>query len=157
MSLPLVLQSLSVIQGTKIVRCDACKSYINPFVTFLDNTRWRCSICFRVNDRQCPQTFFFHPHSRVSFIAVPQEFLFDPVTKSYGDPSRRPEVRYGTVEYTATADYMARPPQPAMYLFLLDVSHNAIHTGKRVSSVIDLDRVSLQVTSSRSVIFSWKV
>ncbi len=44
------LKSLSVIQGTKIVRCDGCKSYINPFVTFLENTRWRCSICFRVND-----------------------------------------------------------------------------------------------------------
>ncbi|CAF3246703.1 unnamed protein product [Rotaria socialis] len=104
------LESLNVIQGTKIVRCDSCKSYINPFITFLDNTRWRCSICYRVND-------------------LPQEFLFDPVTKTYGDPSRRPEVRFGTVEYTATADYMARPPQPAMYLFLLDVSHNAIQTG----------------------------
>ncbi|CAF0744717.1 unnamed protein product [Didymodactylos carnosus] len=102
--------SSDVIQGTKIVRCDSCKSYINPFVTFLDNTRWRCSICFRVNN-------------------LPQEFLFDPVTKTYGDPARRPEVRFGTVEYTATADYMARPPQPAMYLFLLDVSHNAVQTG----------------------------
>ncbi|CAF4515678.1 unnamed protein product, partial [Rotaria magnacalcarata] len=104
------LESLSVIQGTKIVRCDACKSYINPFVTLLDNTRWRCSICFRNNE-------------------LPQEFLYDPATKTYGDPSRRPEVRFGTVEYTATSDYMARPPQPAMYLFLLDVSHNAIQTG----------------------------
>ncbi|UJR15134.1 hypothetical protein I4U23_002099 [Adineta vaga] len=104
------LESLSVIQGTKIVRCDGCKSYINPFVTFLDNTRWRCSICFRMND-------------------LPQEFLFDPVTKTFGDPSRRPEVRFGTVEYTATSDYMARPPQSAMYLFLLDVSHNAVQTG----------------------------
>ena len=103
----------------------------------------------------------FSLHSTVlSFLAVPQEFLFDPVTKSYGDPSRRPEVRFGTVEYTATADYMARPPQPAMYLFLLDVSHNAIHTGKRVSppvAPINLDRFSLQVTFSLSVISSWKV
>ncbi len=65
-----------------------------------------------------------------SIFLVPQEFLFDPITKTYGDPSRRPEVRFGTVEYTATGDYMARPPQPAMYLFLLDVSHNAMQTGK---------------------------
>jgi hypothetical protein len=44
-----------------------------------------------------------------SFInIVPQEFLFDPITKTYGDPSRRPEVRFGTVEYTATSDYMVR-------------------------------------------------
>ncbi len=78
---------------------------------------------------------YFHliPHSFsffLNFFLVPQEFLFDPITKTYGDPSRRPEVRFGTVEYTATADYMARPPQPAMYLFLLDVSHNAMQTGK---------------------------
>ncbi len=66
---------------------------------------------------------------------VPQEFLFDPITKTYGDPSRRPEVRFGTVEYTATADYMARPPQPAMYLFLLDVSHNAIQTGEYIIEI----------------------
>lgn len=39
-------------------------------------------------------------------VVVPQEFLFDPITKTYGDPSRRPEVRCGTVEYAATADYM---------------------------------------------------
>ena len=69
------------------------------------------------------------------------------MTKTYGAPNRRPEVRFGTVEYAATADYMvrehrgsvsncipktlqARPPQPAMYLFLLDVSHNAIQTGE---------------------------
>ena len=71
---------------------------------------------------------FYNQDSSLLFL-VPQEFLFDPVTKTYGDPSRRPEVRFGTVEYTATADYMARPPQPAMYLFLLDVSHNAIQTG----------------------------
>ncbi|CAF1127607.1 unnamed protein product [Adineta steineri] len=104
------LDSLNVVQGTKIVRCDGCKSYINPFVTFVNNTQWRCSICFRTNE-------------------LPQEFLFDPTTKTYGDPSRRAEVRFGTVEYAATSDYMARPPPPAMYLFLLDVSHNAIQTG----------------------------
>ncbi len=115
-----------MIQGSKIVRCDSCKSYINPFITFLDNTRWRCSICFRVND--CKSILFNSP--LFFLFSVPQEFLFDPITKTYGDPSRRPEVRFGTVEYTATADYMARPPQPAMYLFLLDVSHNAIQTGE---------------------------
>lgn len=39
---------------------------------------------------------------------VPQEFLFDPMSKTYGDPRRRPEVRFGTVEYVATSDYMVR-------------------------------------------------
>jgi protein transport protein SEC24 len=58
-------KSLSVIQGTKIIRCDGCKSYINPFVIFLDNTQWRCSICFRVN--ACKILFSkFLPHSLLS-------------------------------------------------------------------------------------------
>lgn len=39
-------------------------------------------------------------------IVVPEEFQFDPVTKSYGDPSRRPEVRTGTIEFIAPSEYM---------------------------------------------------
>lgn len=50
--------------------------------------------------------FSFLSHDFIVPIVVPQEFLFDPITKTYGDPSRRPEVRCGTVEYAATADYM---------------------------------------------------
>lgn len=39
---------------------------------------------------------------------VPEEFQFDPVTKSYGDPSRRPEVRTSTIEFIAPSEYMVR-------------------------------------------------
>nr|MBE5727130.1 Sec24AB ortholog [Cucujiformia] len=59
----------------------------------------------------------------------PEEFHYDPVSKSYGDPSRRPEIRSSTIEYIAPAEYMLRPPQPAVYLFLLDVSRLAIESG----------------------------
>lgn len=62
-------------------------------------------------------------------VLVPEEFQFDPVTKSYGDPSRRPEVKASTIEYVAPSEYMIRPPQPAVYLFLLDVSSLAIESG----------------------------
>jgi len=99
------LKSLSVIQGSKIVRCDSCKSYINPFVTFHDNTRWRCSVCSRVNDCTI-EIRLLTSFSNCCCFLVPQEFLFDPISKTYGDPRRRPEVRFGTVEYAATADYM---------------------------------------------------
>jgi protein transport protein SEC24 len=44
----------------KVVRCSSCRSYINPFVTFLDGgARWRCSLCHynnvtpKVNPRSC--------------------------------------------------------------------------------------------------------
>ncbi|GBM35805.1 Protein transport protein Sec24B, partial [Araneus ventricosus] len=102
--------SLSVIQCNTIVRCRNCRTYINPFVTFVDQRRWKCNLCFRVND-------------------LPEEFLYDPATRSYGDPVRRPEIKNATIEFIAPSDYMLRPPQPAVYLFLLDVSHGAIETG----------------------------
>lgn len=60
---------------------------------------------------------------------MPDEFLFDPVTRTYGDPSKRPEINSSTIEFIAPAEYTLRPPPPAMYLYLLDVSHNAIDTG----------------------------
>ena len=121
--------------------------------------RWRCNICYRVND-------------------LPEEFLYDPVSKSYGDPSRRPEckvcisgspfhclcyiwgysrrvyviaakiplyispllmhlfissfyanLKSSTIEFIAPSEYMLRPPQPAVYIFLLDVSRQAVETG----------------------------
>ncbi|CAG5124241.1 unnamed protein product, partial [Candidula unifasciata] len=104
------LSNLPVIQSSVIVRCRACRSYINPYVTFIDQRKWKCNLCFRTND-------------------LPEEFSFDPVSKTYGDPQRRPEVKSATIEFIAPSEYMLRPPQPAVYLFLLDVSFNAVETG----------------------------
>ncbi|XP_029283928.1 protein transport protein Sec24B isoform X2 [Cottoperca gobio] len=101
---------LPVITSNTIVRCRSCRTYINPFVTFLDQRRWKCNLCYRVND-------------------VPDEFMYNPVTRSYGEPHKRPEVQNATVEFIASSDYMLRPPQPAAYLFVLDVSHNAVESG----------------------------
>ncbi|XP_031722794.1 protein transport protein Sec24B [Anarrhichthys ocellatus] len=104
------LQQLPVITSNTIVRCRSCRTYINPFVTFLDQRRWKCNLCYRVND-------------------VPDEFMYNPVSRSYGEPHKRPEVQNATVEFIASSDYMLRPPQPAAYLFVLDVSHNAVEAG----------------------------
>ncbi|KAF3694218.1 Protein transport protein Sec24B [Channa argus] len=104
------LQQLPVITSNTIVRCRSCRTYINPFVTFLDQRRWKCNLCYRVNE-------------------VPDEFMYNPVTRSYGEPHKRPEVQNSTVEFIASSDYMLRPPQPAVYLFVLDVSHNAVEAG----------------------------
>ncbi|XP_046721884.1 protein transport protein Sec24B isoform X2 [Silurus meridionalis] len=104
------LTQLPVITSNTIVRCRTCRTYINPFVSFLDQRRWKCNLCYRVND-------------------VPDEFMYNPVTRSYGEPHKRPEVQNATVEFIASSDYMLRPPQPAVYLFVLDVSHNAVETG----------------------------
>lgn len=65
------------------------------------------------------------------------------------DPLRRPEVKNATIEFIASSEYMVsflfyfnldgkqnyhcvfqvRPPQPAIYLFILDVSRIATQTG----------------------------
>eukprot|EP00088_Acartia_fossae_P014814 TRINITY_DN1798_c0_g3_i1.p1 TRINITY_DN1798_c0_g3~~TRINITY_DN1798_c0_g3_i1.p1 ORF type:complete len:767 (-),score=154.62 TRINITY_DN1798_c0_g3_i1:26-2326(-) len=104
------LSHLPVIQCSTIVRCRSCRTYINPFVHFVDQRRWRCNLCYRVNE-------------------LPEEFLYDPVSKTYGDPSRRPECKSSTIEFIAPSEYMLRPPQPAVYLFLLDVSRQALDNG----------------------------
>lgn len=45
-----VLQQLPVITSNTIVRCRSCRTYINPFVSFIDQRRWKCNLCYRVND-----------------------------------------------------------------------------------------------------------
>ncbi len=44
------LESLKVVQSSTIVRCRNCRSYINPFVHFIDNSKWRCNMCYSIND-----------------------------------------------------------------------------------------------------------
>uniref|UniRef100_A0A0A9X976 Protein transport protein Sec24A n=4 Tax=Lygus hesperus TaxID=30085 RepID=A0A0A9X976_LYGHE len=104
------LNQLSVIQCSVIVRCRSCRTYINPFVYFVDSKRWKCNLCFRVND-------------------LPEEFQYDPLTKTYGDPSRRPEIKSATIEFIAPSEYMVRPPQPAAYVFVIDVSRLGAEAG----------------------------
>uniref|UniRef100_A0A8C4MZK7 SEC24 homolog A, COPII coat complex component n=1 Tax=Equus asinus asinus TaxID=83772 RepID=A0A8C4MZK7_EQUAS len=101
---------LPVVTSSTIVRCRSCRTYINPFVSFLDQRRWKCNLCYRVND-------------------VPEEFMYNPLTRVYGEPHRRPEVQNATIEFMAPSEYMLRPPQPPVYLFVFDVSHNAVETG----------------------------
>lgn len=62
-------------------------------------------------------------------LPVPDEFQYDPLTKTYGDPHRRPEILSGTIEFLAPADYMVRPPQPAVYLFVLETTPAAVESG----------------------------
>lgn len=104
------LKNLPVMQTNTIVRCRACRTYINPFIQFIDRQRWKCNICFRLNE-------------------LPVDFLQNPQTGRIGDPETRPEIQNGTVEYIAPSEYMVRPPQAATYLFVLDVSFQAVETG----------------------------
>jgi len=44
-------------------------------------------------------------HIFLTFV-VPEEFQYDPVSKTYGDPTRRPEIKSSTIEFIAPSEYM---------------------------------------------------
>ncbi|KAJ1966919.1 COPII subunit, partial [Dimargaris xerosporica] len=95
----------------EIVRCRRCRTYFNPFVRFVDSHyKWVCNMCHLKND-------------------VPPTFDFDPQSQSPMDRFQRPELNHAVVEYLAPAPYMSRPPQPPVYVFVIDVSFDAIANG----------------------------
>lgn len=116
------VSSLSVITTHKeIVRCQRCRMYINPFVSFVNQQQWRCNMCNRLNE-------------------VPNHFLqklgstrIDPNTgqhlQEYDYPETRPEINTSTIEFIAPQQYSTRPPPPVRYVYLLDVSNSAVATG----------------------------
>ncbi|KFD52515.1 hypothetical protein M514_06549 [Trichuris suis] len=104
------LKKLTILSTSVIVRCRTCRVYINPYVYFPDQQHWRCNLCGRVN-------------------TLPEDFYYDPATQTFGDPTRRPEIRNASIEFVAPPEYMARNPPPACYVFVFDVSIAAIETG----------------------------
>ncbi len=80
------------------------------FLSHSISSRWRCCMCSLSNE-------------------VPQLFDWDQVRNQPGDRWARAELNHSVVEYVAPTEYMVRPPQPAVYIFLIDVSHTAIQSG----------------------------
>jgi protein transport protein SEC24 len=101
-----------------IVRCRRCRTYINFGVTFTDGgRRWRCNICQLLND-------------------VPPEYYspLDANGKRH-DIAERAELCSASVEFVAPSEYMIRPPQPPVYVFVLDVSYGSIISGAFITFV----------------------
>ncbi|CAK7207348.1 COPII subunit [Sporothrix eucalyptigena] len=108
--------NVPVVQDQVISRCRRCRSYINPFVTFVDHGhRWRCNMCNLTND-------------------VPQAFDWDAASQKSVDRWQRHELNHAVVEFVAPQEYMVRPPQPLVYLFLFDVSYASVSTGLLATS-----------------------
>ncbi|KAK7344298.1 hypothetical protein VNO77_13744 [Canavalia gladiata] len=97
---------------TGVIRCRICRTYVNPYVTFTEAGRkFRCNSCSLLND-------------------VPSEYYAQlDATGRRVDLNQRPELTKGTVEFVAPTDYMARPPMPPVYFFLIDVSISAVRSG----------------------------
>ncbi|KAF8761747.1 CPII coat sec24 protein [Rhizoctonia solani] len=100
-----------VITDTVIARCRRCRTYINPYVQFIDGgNRWKCCMCSMSNE-------------------VPQLFDWDQARNQPADRWARAELNHAVVEFIAPTEYMVRPPQPPVYTFLIDVSHSAVQSG----------------------------
>ena len=104
-------EPVPVVTDSVIARCRRCRTYINPFVTFVDGgQRWKCCMCYITNE-------------------VPQLFDWDQETNQPADRWQRPELNSGVVEFIAPREYMVRPPQPPVYVFLVDVTYAAVASG----------------------------
>ncbi|KAI7902295.1 uncharacterized protein BX663DRAFT_435291 [Cokeromyces recurvatus] len=104
-------EQVPVVKDSVIARCRRCRTYINPFVTFVEGgQRWKCNMCFLLND-------------------VPAAFDYDNQTQQPADRWKRPELNYGCVEFVAPTEYMVRPPQAPAFIFVIDVSYSAIQSG----------------------------
>ena len=76
---------------------------------------------------------------------VPQAFDWDAATQKPLDRWQRPELNHSVVEFIAPQEYMLRPPQPLVYLFLFDVSYASVTSGLLATSarciLESLDRI----------------
>ncbi|KAI8967408.1 hypothetical protein BDF20DRAFT_900917 [Mycotypha africana] len=104
-------EDVPVVPDTVVTRCSRCKTYINPFVQFTAGAlKWQCNMCGLDND-------------------IPQAFDWDIMTQQPADRYARPELNYGCVDFVAPSEYMVRPPQPPVYVFVIDTSFQAVQSG----------------------------
>ena len=80
--------SIPVVSDTVIARCRRCRSYINPYVQFIDGgNRWKCCMCNMSNE-------------------VPQLFDWDQEKNQPADRWARSELNYAAVDFVAPTEYM---------------------------------------------------
>uniref|UniRef100_A0A673KVT8 Protein transport protein Sec24C-like n=1 Tax=Sinocyclocheilus rhinocerous TaxID=307959 RepID=A0A673KVT8_9TELE len=96
------------------IRCNRCKAYMCPYMQFIEGgRRFQCGFCSCVTE--VPPHYFQH---------------LDHTGKRV-DCYDRPELSMGSYEFTATVDYCKNNkfPQPPAFIFLIDVSYNAVKNG----------------------------
>uniref|UniRef100_A0A915ETP9 Protein transport protein Sec24C n=1 Tax=Ditylenchus dipsaci TaxID=166011 RepID=A0A915ETP9_9BILA len=96
------------------VRCQRCKAYMCPFMEFIDGGRkFRCPFCR--SSTPVEEGYFAHLDH----------------TGRRTDIVHRPELYLGSFEFVATKQYCkngVKPKEPA-FIFMVDVSYNAIRNG----------------------------
>ncbi|XP_047232777.1 protein transport protein Sec24C isoform X3 [Girardinichthys multiradiatus] len=111
------------------VRCNRCKAYMCPYMQFIEGgRRFQCGFCSCVTE------------------VPPQYFQHLDHTGKRVDCYDRPELSLGTYEFLATVDYCKnnKVPEPPAFIFLIDVSYNAVKSGmvnivcNELKSLLDL-------------------
>ncbi len=96
----------------QIVRCDECRTYVNPFTEFIEGgQRFKCNLCGMLNNT--PKYYFCETD----------------VSGNRQDKYERQELYCGTYDIKCGSDYMARPPIPPIYFFVIDVSQKGVENG----------------------------
>ncbi|XP_066476323.1 protein transport protein Sec24C isoform X1 [Tiliqua scincoides] len=96
------------------IRCNRCKAYMCPFMQFIEGgRRFQCCFCSCVTE--VPSHYFQHLDH----------------TGRRVDYYDRPELSLGSYEFLATVDYCKNNkfPNPPAFIFMIDVSYNAIRSG----------------------------
>ena len=93
-------------------RCRRCRAYINPFMVFrAGGNKLVCNMCTFPND------------------VSPEYFAPTDPTGVRVDRAQRPELTTGTVEYLVPKEYWAKEPVGLRWLFVIDVSQDAVDKG----------------------------
>ncbi|XP_048843532.1 protein transport protein Sec24C isoform X2 [Brienomyrus brachyistius] len=96
------------------IRCNRCKAYMCPYMQFIEGgRRFQCAFCSCVTE--VPPHYFQH---------------LDHTGKRV-DCNERPELSLGSYEFLATVEYCKNNqlPLPPAFIFLIDVSYNAVRSG----------------------------
>lgn len=87
----MIQPEVPVVSDTVIARCRRCRTYINPYVTFIEGgQRWKCCMCNLSNE-------------------VLQLFDWDQDKNQPADRYARHELNSSVVEFVAPTEYMVRP------------------------------------------------
>lgn len=93
-------------------RCRRCRAYINPFMVFKQGgNKFVCNMCTFPND------------------VDPVYFAPADASGARVDRMQRPELSLGSVEFSAPKEYWTKQPVPQRWLFLMDVSMEAVSKG----------------------------
>ncbi|KAM0671427.1 Sec23/Sec24-like protein [Ordospora colligata] len=102
----------------EIVRCEYCKSYLNPFAEIIPpGLKWKCNICLKTNDL----AMAFQVTSRSSSAGGS---MFDPRANAVcnRDYSGRIELRSMVYELEAPPNYSLKTPSPPLICFLIEAT-----------------------------------